>query len=90
MKIPVKLRMPWAGHPPEKQIPISQEFLRRFLRTEDGRVFFTLFLKDHFYFDQPKTPEEQALRNYAAFFIRERLGLNDQIEIASALLDSNP
>lgn len=88
MKIPLKLRAPWSGHPADKQVQISQDFIRQFLKTDNGRVFFSLFLKDHFYFDQPKTPEEQALRNYATFFIRERLGITDQIELASAILDS--
>lgn len=90
MKIPVKLRMPWSAYPHDQQVLVSQEFMRRFLKTDDGKVFFSVFLKDHFYFDPPKTQEEQGLRNYATYFISERLGLHDLADIASAILDSTP
>jgi len=90
MKIKPPFRLPWAGYPPDKQVEISREYLRSFLKTEQGRVFFAVFLKDHFYFDTPKTEEEQALRNYATFFIKERLGIDNNLELSNSILDSKP
>jgi len=67
--------------------------MKRFLRTDDGRIFFALFLKEHFYFDKPESPAEQALRNYASHFVGMYIGVDnqdDEIKMASAILDIHP
>lgn len=79
---------PWSRLPVHEQEEACRRWLRQFLSTQEGEWFLALFLRDHYYFEEAKTQEEQALRNYATFFIRERLGVTSSVAYVRALLDN--
>ena len=48
---------------------------RHVFNTDDGKIVLNLLLTDLFFYDQTQNEKEQALNEYAKFFIRERLGV---------------
>lgn len=79
---------PWTRLPEREQAEACRQWMRRFMGTQEGEWFLALFLRDHYYFEEAKNPEEQALRNYATFFLRERLGVTSSVAYVRALLDN--
>jgi hypothetical protein len=53
------------------------ETCRRVFGTEDGRVVLNMLLSDLFLFEAAGDEREQALNEYAKFFIRERMGVRE-------------
>ena len=79
---------PWSRLPEREQAEACRKWMQRFLGTQEGEWFLALFLRDHHYFEEARNPEEQALRNYATFFLRERLGVTSSVAYVRALLDN--
>lgn len=49
---------------------------RRLFNTQDGKkVLYTMLVTDLGLFREAKNEEEMVLRNYASFFVKDRLGL---------------
>ena len=65
-----------------------QKIGRSLFSTENGAIFLTVLLDDLGYNRSANTEREVALRNYAATFLKTRLGLtNDSIAVTTALLN---
>lgn len=72
--------------PPEEQARALQITCRRLFSTDDGRIVFNMLMTDLRFFDEASTGAEVALSEYAKFFLRERLGIVNTLEISDALM----
>lgn len=62
---------------PREQNELLVGTFRRVFGTEEGKIALNTLLTDLFLFERTHTKREQALNEYAKFFIRERLGVGD-------------
>jgi len=69
----------------EKQEVLSRRF-RKVFSTEDGKACLTVILEDLHFFDICATTDAQALKNYATFLIKNRLGISNTLDITEAIL----
>lgn len=70
----------------EQQKKKLVETFRKVFSTEDGKIALNAILYDLFYFTEATTDSEQALNQYAKYFIKERLGIKNTLEISNALI----
>ena len=54
--------------------------------SEKGAAVLNILLNDMHVFEEVHSAEEVALRNYARFFLLERLGVADSIAVTDAIL----
>ena len=74
----------WSDDEKEKEI---QRIGRELFSTQDGAIFLSIMLDDLAYNREAEDAEEEARRNYATFFLRERLGLTkDSLAVTTVLL----
>jgi hypothetical protein len=73
--------------PVKEKIKIVQKIGREIFSTPNGAIFLSVLLDD-LYFTRPATTErEVALKNYATYLLKERLGLtNDTLAVTTSLL----
>lgn len=77
----------WTDDEKEKEI---QKIGRALFSTPDGAIFLSIMLDDLAYNREAEDAEDEARRNYATFFLRERLGLTrDSMAVTTALLKIN-
>jgi len=50
---------------------------RKVFGTDEGKIVLNMLLTDLFMFEKTHIKREQALNDYAKFFVRERLGVSD-------------
>lgn len=70
----------------EQQRKKLVETFRKVFATNDGKVVLNAILYDLFYFTEATTDSEQALNQYAKYFIKERLGIKNTLDISNALI----
>jgi hypothetical protein len=70
----------------EEQIAALREYFQRVFTTEDGRIVLNALLADLFFFQDATTDAQKALSEYAKYFIRERLGITNTLEITDAMV----
>lgn len=82
-----------AETPREREDRLARELrwlYRQVFGTEAGKKVLYSILSDLGYHTTAEQPERVALRNYASFLIRERIGLNDaagMVAIIDTLLE---
>jgi hypothetical protein len=72
---------------PEKQTEILTETFQRVFSTDDGKVVLNALLYDLFYFTEATTESENALNQYAKYFIKNRLGIKNTFAVSNAIID---
>ena len=73
---------------PEEQIEALHRIFRRVFSTDDGKVVLNALLCDLRYFyekDRAMNENDYILAEYAKYFIAERLGLKNTVEITNYL-----
>lgn len=65
----------------------GRKMFHRVFGTPEGSVALAQLLDDWHYGQEVSAPGDVALRNYAEFFLHERLGITDRIAITAALVD---
>lgn len=69
----------------EQQKKELQRHFRTVFSGESGRIVLNALLKDLHLFDEANGSAEEALSDYAKYFIRERLGITNSLVISDAL-----
>ena len=64
----------------------KRRVMLRVFSTDAGKEALDILLHDLNFFDWPKGPGDKVLNEYAKFFIRERLGVDDTAKIAEAII----
>lgn len=75
---------------PEEQAQALRVACRRVFSSDEGRVIFNMLMTDLRFFDEAITEAEQSLSEYAKFFLRERLGIVNTLEVSDALMKTLP
>jgi hypothetical protein len=77
--------------PEQEQIKEIQKIGKEIFSTPNGAIFLTILLDDLCYTRRTSDEGENALRSYATFLLRERLGVtNDSLAVTTALLNIEP
>lgn len=72
----------------ERQLKEIRTIFKRVFSTKDGRIVLNALLTDLHFFEPAESSADQALCEYAKFFLRERLDVSDTLAISNAAVDS--
>lgn len=73
---------------PEEQNIQLVEICKQVFGTNEGKIVLNMLLTDLFFFENTHTEKEQALNEYAKFFIRERLGVSDTKSLSDLIAET--
>jgi hypothetical protein len=78
----------WYKDRSEKEQMVEIRALcRRVCGTEEGAIFVTILLQDLGWNTEGETPKEIILRNFATYFLKERLGITkDPLAVISTVM----
>jgi hypothetical protein len=71
---------------PKDQAKELRAICRRVLGTDEGKIVLNMLLTDLRLYEPSRDEAEQALNNYAKFFIRERLGVVNTVSLTDAVM----
>ena len=80
----------FENSPPDEQARALQLMCRKVFSTDEGRIIFNMLMTDLRFFDEANTEAEVSLSEYAKFFLRERLGIVNTLEITDVLMKTLP
>ncbi len=69
----------------DKEKEEARAMVRRVYSTPDGKRVLTALLLDLGYFGQAESPGDVALRNFAAFYLKERVGFTKATDAVSVV-----
>lgn len=75
------------GKSEKKQAENMRKMFREVFGSAKGKTCLNILLTDLHYFLPCANEKEVALRNYASFFVAERLGLFDTVKITDCLFE---
>ncbi len=71
---------------PEERKKAVLDSFAKVASTQEGKIVFAAVLTDLFFFAQAKTPEQQALSNFAKHLVSDCFGENAELRMTEALL----
>lgn len=76
-----------AELPVKEQVPELRRITRELYSTPNGAIVLSALLQDLHWTKETATSEQVALRNFAAYYLKERLGINLGHDATVALLN---
>jgi hypothetical protein len=73
---------------PEECNAMMVDTCRKVFGTSEGKIVLNMLLTDLFLFERTHIKKEQALNEYAKYFVRERLGVRDTKDLTDFIAET--